>query len=130
MTQRIALLYTICFLLYRCSGLARAVAFLRWLGRGKERVAPKKVAALSHAELWQRLSQGYRWLPLPVQCLEQALIGWYYFNRYGRAAEMKIGLRLHPLYSHAWLECDGEVLGGIPGLELLEVMADYPPWQD
>ncbi len=128
LTLHIATLYVICFLLNRTSGLARAVSFLRWLGRGKSGRAPRKIQELSNAELWRRLAQGYRWLPLPVQCLEQALIGWYFFNRYDRAATLKIGLRLHPLYSHAWLECDGEILGGIAGLDLMEVMADYEPW--
>lgn len=128
MTLRIAFLYTICFAINRLGGLGRTVKFLQWLGRGRRTRIPARMAELSHEQIWQRLERGYRWLPLPVQCLEQALVGWYYFNRWGRPAELKIGLRLHPLYSHAWLECGSDTLGGIPGLDLLEVMATYPPW--
>ena len=76
----------------------------------------------------QRIERGLRWLPLPVECLDQAIVTWYALNLKGHAATMKVGMKLSPVSGHAWVACDGDTFVCVPGLEDFTVVAEFPPW--
>ena len=87
--------------------------------RGR-RLAPRRIA--------ERVERGYRYLPLPIECLEQALANWYLMNLKGHPASLRIGMRLTPLSGHAWVEAEGTIYGGIPGIEDYQVVGTIDPW--
>ena len=111
----------------RWLGLERTVrgfqALGQWQGRMHCHGRPKPVARLR-----ERIQRGYRLLPLPIECLDQAIVTWYLLNLNQHAARLKVGLSLTPMFSHAWVETPGEVFGAIPGVEDLGVVAEYAPW--
>jgi hypothetical protein len=71
------------------------------------------------------VERGYRRLPLPMECLEQAIVTWYLLNVSGHDATLKIGAILTPLESHAWVEANGEIFGATPHLADMHVVAEY-----
>ena len=109
----------------RTLGLDRTVRMFHWLGRktaaGRRQAAPTgQVAA--------RALRGLDSLPMPIECLDQAIAVWFALNRHGHSASLKIGMRLSPLSGHAWVTCGEEVFVDTPGLEDFAVVAAYPPW--
>lgn len=80
---------------------------------------------LSIEQVRARIHRGYSFLPLPIQCLDQAIVSWYLLHRNGHHARLKIGVSLAPLYSHAWVISGDQILGDIAGLADFHVVAEY-----
>jgi hypothetical protein len=54
-------------------------------------------------------------------CLDRAIAGACLLRRAGRGSTLTIGIRFvdahaRPLDAHAWLECEGRVVTGAPGV--------------
>lgn len=102
---------------------ARAFTVAGKLARRVPRVTrptPRQIA--------ERVQRGLDLLPLPVECLDQAMVTWYQLNVRGHAATLKIGMKLSPLSGHAWVESGAEVFVTTPGIEDYTVMAEFAPW--
>lgn len=62
----------------------------------------------------------FSWNDDPMDCLPRSIALHHYLNRLGVPAEMKIGVRLAPFSSHAWVELDRH-----PILDAPEDVAEY-----
>lgn len=105
-------------------GLDRTVRLFERLGKSRRRDAadgPTQRQA-------DRVTRGMQFLPLRIECLDQAIVTWYLLNRHGHAAALRIGMRLTPVSGHAWVVCDQDVFVHTPGLEDFTVVATYAPW--
>lgn len=114
---------------YACTkafGLDRTVTMFRRLGRSRPSSPPRDRAS-DHAD---RVVRGMQFLPLRIECLDQAIVTWYLMNRHGHPAALNIGMRLTPVSGHAWVTCGHDVFIRIPGIEDFTVVATYPPWSD
>lgn len=112
------------FLGTRYGGLERTVrAFAR---AGRLQRAARLCRARGPQEVRAAVERGYQRLPLPIECLEQAIVTWYLLNVGGHAATLKIGATLSPLESHAWVESGGELFGETPHIADMHVVAEYP----
>ena len=113
-----AALLTLSFLGTKTLGIDRTVRAFAALGRHR-----------SCAQVEQRIERGLRWLPLPVECLDQAIVTWYALNLKGHPATMKVGMKLTPVSGHAWVACRADTFVRVPGLEDFTVVAEFAPWQ-
>jgi asparagine synthase (glutamine-hydrolysing) len=118
-------LYAATFAGTRLLGVERTATHLRSLGKLPQLPWGAKS---SLPEIRAGLASGYRLIPLPIQCLEQSLVTWFVLNRLGHPATLKIGARLSPFGSHAWVDLHGDIWGDIPGREEFMVVAEYPAW--
>lgn len=105
-------------------GLDRTVSLFARMGRGRPRASAEGTAQ-SHAD---GVTRGMQFLPLRIECLDQAIVTWYRLNRHGHPATLNIGMRLTPVSGHAWVICDEAVFVHTPGLEDFTVVATYAPW--
>lgn len=107
-------------------GPERTSEVFRALARGKRRLRflrrPRSID-----DVRRRVARGYRFMPLPIECLDQAMVTWYLLSAEGRDATLKIGMKLTPFLGHAWVESEGEVLGGIPGIEDMAIVSEIGP---
>lgn len=66
----------------------------------------------------QRVSDAMTWAIAlywkPVLCLQSAIVTTRLLRRRGLAAEVVIGCRPEPFFSHAWVELDGRVVNDSP----------------
>lgn len=122
-----AALLTLSFVGTKTLGIDRTARAFAFLGRLRRR-ARLHGRARSTAQVAQRIERGLRWLPLPVECLDQAIVTWYALNLKGHAATMKVGMKLSPVSGHAWVACNGDTFVRAPGLEDFTVVAEFPPW--
>lgn len=53
---------------------------------------------------------------------------WYALNRAGYQAELKIGMTITPMESHAWVVCGDKVYVDIQNLLDFHVLSTYPAW--
>jgi Transglutaminase-like superfamily len=111
-------------------GLKDTVRAFEKVGRYQRKIkwpfsSPPSVEALE-----KKIARGYALVPLPIQCLDQSLVTWYLFNLHGHPANLKIGVSLTPLRSHAWVETEGKISGDVPGLADLRVVAEYQSWDE
>jgi hypothetical protein len=119
-----ALLLTLSFISTKFFGLdktANAVTFLARLRKKFSFGASKK----KPSEIAESVNRGLRFLPFPVECLDQALVTWYALNVAGHEATLKIGMKLSPVSGHAWVLCGDERFVLVPGLEDFTVVAEY-----
>lgn len=119
--------------------LLLAFAGTKYLGPEKTTEAFKRLAsarrllrldgrARSREQVKRRIERGLRWLPLPVECLDQAIVTWYLMNLKGHPATLRIGMRLSPMFGHAWVESNGEIFGGVPGIEDMAIVSEIEPF--
>lgn len=121
-----ATLLTLSFISTRVLGLektVRAFAFACRLGRSLSWGRQRR----SIAEIAERAIRGLNFTPFPIECLDQALVTWYYLNVGGYDATLRIGMKLSPVSGHAWVSCGGENFVKVPGLEDFTVVAQFPP---
>lgn len=55
--------------------------------------------------------------PKRVLCLQRAAVGTCLLREYGFPAKMVIGVRIMPLFAHAWVEVDGAVVNDLPRVQ-------------
>jgi hypothetical protein len=110
----------------RLMGIDRTVRMFHWLGE-KMRVRPA-ADRKDAREVAERALRGLNVLPMRIECLDQAIAVWSSLNRHGYPASLKIGMRLSPLSSHAWVTCQDETFVVTPGMEDFTVIAAYEPW--
>jgi Transglutaminase-like superfamily len=118
-----SLLFITSFLGTRYAGMDRTINILARAGKWQRR-ALRRVQ--TPGAIRTSVERGYRWLPLPIMCLEQAIVTWYLMNLNGHRATLKIGAMLSPLMSHAWTEANGEIFGYIADIPDMQVVAEYP----
>jgi hypothetical protein len=53
----------------------------------------------------------------PVLCLQKAFVTTRLLRHHGVAAEMVIGYRASPFFSHAWVEVRGKIIDGPPAFQ-------------
>jgi Transglutaminase-like superfamily len=119
-----ALLLTLSFISTKFFGLdktANAVTFVARLRKRFSFGSSKK----KPSEIAESVNRGLRFLPFPVECLDQALVTWYALNVAGHEATLKIGMKLSPVSGHAWVLCGDERFVLVPGLEDFTVVAEY-----
>jgi hypothetical protein len=67
----------------------------------------------------QRICDAFNWAVAfywkPVLCLQSAVVTARLLRRRGFPAEVVIGCRPEPFFSHAWVELDGRVVNDSPG---------------
>ncbi|MBK6694882.1 MAG: lasso peptide biosynthesis B2 protein [Myxococcales bacterium] len=111
----------------RWLGPERTAELLRRLGTARRRVGLAGRHNTKEA-VRARVLQALRRVPLPIECLDQALVTWYLLNLKGHPATLKIGMRLSPVIGHAWVDADGTLFGEIPGLEDFAIVNELLPW--
>lgn len=122
-----AALLTLSFIGTKTLGIDRTARAFERAGRLARRLRPARRTRAD--ELARRVERGLRWLPLPVECLDQAIVTWYALNREGHSATMKLGMKLTPVSGHAWVACDDDTYVRVPGIEDFTVVAEFPPWE-
>ncbi len=121
-------LHFLAFLGTKLWGLESTVASFRGVGQRWPRLWKHKT--LPPEMIWERCQRSYRWLPFPIRCLDQAIVIWYALNRAGYEAEMKIGMTVTPMESHAWVVCGDKIYVDIQNLVDFHVLSTYPAWPD
>lgn len=98
----------------------------QWLMRGHRvshlRRAEAFFAHTSFEEICRAVDVAARFVP-GASCLVKAQAGSAMLNRFGYAAEIKIGVskQSSDLKAHAWVECDGRVVMGESGNQYTEL---------
>ncbi len=122
-----ALLLGLSFASTKLLGPDRTARAFEALGRARVRVGLRGRRRDSQ-EVARRVQRGLDFLPLPAECLDQAMVTWYLLNTKGHPATLRIGMKLSPLSGHAWVVCGEETFVTVPGLEDFAVVAEFPPW--
>ena len=93
----------------------------QWLMRA-HRVSHPRRADTSFEEICRTVEIAARFVP-GATCLVKAQAGSAMLNRFGYAAEIKIGVlkQSSDLKAHAWVECDGRVVSGESGNQYTEL---------
>jgi hypothetical protein len=123
-----ALLLTLSFISTKLFGLDRTATAITYIVRLRQRI--NKGRALGDStqrptEIAEIVNRGLKFLPFPVECLDQALVTWYALNVAGHEATLKIGMKLSPVSGHAWVLCGDERFVLVPGIEDFTVVAEY-----
>ena len=118
-------LFIVSFVGTKFCGLDRTISLFRSIGK-IQRHTPLRRSSRSLEQLRKQIQRGYAFLPLPIQCLDQAIVSWYLLNLNNYPASLKIGVSLAPFYSHAWTETGKEIFGDIARLADFHVVAEYP----
>jgi Transglutaminase-like superfamily len=74
--------------------------------RAREQVEAAVVRAVSSAS-------SFYWKP--VRCLQRSVVTARVLSHYGVSADVVIGYRPAPFFSHAWVEVKGRVANDLPG---------------
>lgn len=119
-----ALWMVVSFIGTRTLGPQRTADGLRRLGAVLRRVSRRR----SHQQILMSVHRSLRFLPLPVECLDQAMATWFLLNRAGHAATLRIGMSITPLSQHAWVESADQIFLGIPNLADMTVIGEIPAW--
>ena len=53
----------------------------------------------------------------PIRCLQRSIVTARLMRRYGVSAEVVIGYRAAPFFSHAWVEVSGRVVNDSPSFQ-------------
>lgn len=98
----------------------------QWLMRA-HRVSQPRRAAPSCEEICRAVDIAARFVP-GATCLVKAQVGSAMLNRFGYAAEIKIGVwkKSPGLEAHAWVECGGLVVLGATGNPYVELSKTLP----
>jgi hypothetical protein len=119
-----ALLLTLSFIGTKFFGLDKTANAVTHLARFRKKLS-FGVSKKTPNEIAESVNRGLRFLPFPVECLDQALVTWYALNVAGHEATLKIGMKLSPVSGHAWVLCGDERFVLVPGLEDFTVVAEY-----
>lgn len=119
-----AVLLVLSFLGTKFFGLDRTVRLVSGLGRRCRPLFRAKPAA----DIAAGVQRGLRFLPFPIECLDQAIVTWYLLNLRGHTAALRVGMKLSPVSGHAWVVNGPQVFVTTPGLEDFTVVAEYPGW--
>jgi hypothetical protein len=122
-----ALLLALSFAGTKLLGPERTARAFSTVGRLRRRLKLRTQSRVP-SEIDERVQRALRFLPLPVECLDQAMVTWYQLNVDGHPATLKIGMKLAPLAGHAWVVSRGETFVLVPGIEDFSVVAEFPPW--
>jgi hypothetical protein len=101
--------------LLRYEALARCCGFpgvRRRMGKARERRGAATVAAAVDAVACMT---SFYWKPL--LCLQRSVVTARLLRAEGFQADVVIGCRARPFYSHAWVEVDGRVVNDSPGYQ-------------
>ena len=92
-------------------------------------VSQPRGAAPSFEEICSAVDIAGRFVP-GASCLVKAQAGNAMLNRFGYAAEIKIGVlkESSDLKAHAWVECEGRVVLGATGKQYVELLKAAPRW--
>jgi hypothetical protein len=96
-------------LLHRIGGFQRVYASVR---RTPTVATPQREEMVSLVSSAVTLAACFYWRP--VLCLQRAMVTTRLLRRYGAPAELVIGYRPSPFFSHAWVELDGRVVNDSP----------------
>lgn len=108
-------------------GPERTCELFRKLGRAR-RTFHLSGRRASGEDVRRRVARGLSLLPLPIECLDQAVVTWYLLNVKGHAATLRIGMKLSPLLGHAWVVLGDDIFGAIPGIEDMAVVSEVEPF--
>jgi hypothetical protein len=115
------------FLGTKLIGLESTSKFFTMLGEVRRRNPFYRMRTVE--DISKRLQEGLHRLPIPVECLDQAMVYWHELNLNGYPATLKIGLKLSPMMGHAWVESEGRIFVPVPGIEDDGVVGECPPWR-
>jgi Transglutaminase-like superfamily len=98
----------------------------QWLMRA-HRVSQPRRAVPSFEEICRAVDIAARLVP-GATCLVKAQVCSAMLNRFGYAAEIKIGVlkKSSNLEAHAWVECEGRVVLGATGNQYVELSKTIP----
>jgi Transglutaminase-like superfamily len=119
-----ALLLTLSFISTKFFGLDKTANAVTYLARLRKKFSFGNTNK-TPTEIAENVNRGLRFLPFPVECLDQALVTWYALNVAGHEATLKIGMKLSPVSGHAWVLCGDERFVLVPSLEDFTVVAEY-----
>jgi hypothetical protein len=119
-----ALLLTLSFIGTKFFGLDKTANAVISVARFRKKFGSSRPSK-TPIEIAENVNRGLRFLPFPVECLDQALVTWYALNVAGHEATLKIGMKLSPVSGHAWVLCGEERFVLVPGLEDYTVVAEY-----
>jgi hypothetical protein len=107
-------------------GLDRTVRFFAGAGRF---LGARTKTVQTPEQRANQVMDAMTFLPLRLECLDQAIVTWYRLNRDGFPAVLNIGMRLSPLSGHAWVACGEQTFVRVPGMEDFTVVASYSAWR-
>ena len=83
------------------------------------RTRPRDEAAGNavQAAIWQALTAIAPFYWKPILCLQRSVVTARLMRRYGVPAEVVIGYRAKPFFSHAWVEVAGRVVNDSPSYQ-------------
>lgn len=122
-----AILLSLSFAGTKLFGPDRTARAFELAGKLRRRL-PIPSRARGKGDIAARVTRGLSFLPLQVECLDQAMVTWYQLNKRGHAATLKIGMKLSPLMGHAWVVSGDDVFVTVPGIEDFAVVAEFEPW--
>ena len=97
-------------LLVKWMGLAATERLLFRIAHRNAREVRGHRHALRSAELTllvERISIAATFVPCRAACLEQSLVLFYWVNRQGKRALLRVGMQPLPFSAHAWVEING-----------------------
>lgn len=122
-----AILLSLSFAGTKLLGPDRTARAFELAGKARRKL-PLRGRARSKSEIADHVQRGLDLLPLPVECLDQAMVTWYQLNLRGHPATLKIGMKLSPLSGHAWVVSGDDTFILTPGIEDYAVVAEFEPW--
>lgn len=122
---RFSALYLISFLFSKFLGLDKTVRFFRW---GGTLLQPFLSHTRSEDQIELELKKALEKVPLAAKCLDQAIVTWTVLNFHRYPAQLKIGLSITPLESHAWVMVRERIFVDSYNLADLTVVAEYGSW--
>jgi hypothetical protein len=84
-------------------------------GLSRLKVAPAPRRPVNEKQVCDAVSLASCFYWKPVLCLQRSVVAARLLRKRGIAAEMVIGYRPAPFFSHAWVEVDGRVVNDSPG---------------
>jgi hypothetical protein len=98
--------------LNRCGGFKRVYRSVRNAPVATKAIEPEIVTKICDAVT---LASCFFWKP--VLCLPRAVATTRLLRKHGIKAEMVIGYRPSPFFSHAWVEVDGAIISDSPAYQ-------------
>ena len=87
----------------------------RWARR--RRVSSERAAKPDEAAIVRAVSAAGSFYWKPIRCLQRSVVTARVMAHYGAPADVVIGYRPAPFFSHAWVEVNGRVANDSPGFQ-------------
>jgi hypothetical protein len=91
-------------------GVAGFARIHRELAKGRRDAGEQQRSSVTVNEICQQFDLAAMLYPRPVRCLQRSVALVRLLRRHGHTAELVIGVRTEPFFSHAWVEVNHSIL--------------------